>query len=104
MRADAMAGIGELVDEIVARGRGEHPALVLDDGSALVTWIEGTADDSSILVRRVQADGRLAAPQKLAATTSARGAGFPRATLTGNTAWFAWTDLAAKKIRVAKLE
>ena len=35
MRTDAMAGIGELVDEIVARGRGEHPALVLDDGSAL---------------------------------------------------------------------
>ena len=30
-----MAGIGELVDEIVARGRGEHPALVLDDGSTL---------------------------------------------------------------------
>jgi acyl-CoA synthetase (AMP-forming)/AMP-acid ligase II len=35
MQVDAMAGIGELVDEIVARGRGEHPALVLDDGSAL---------------------------------------------------------------------
>lgn len=29
-----MAGIGELVDEIVAQGRGEHPALVLDDGSS----------------------------------------------------------------------
>jgi acyl-CoA synthetase (AMP-forming)/AMP-acid ligase II len=35
MRADAMAGIGELVDEVVARGRGAHPALVLDDGSTL---------------------------------------------------------------------
>ena len=30
-----MAGIGELVDQIVAQGRGEHPALVLDDGSSL---------------------------------------------------------------------
>ncbi len=30
-----MAGIGELVDEIVAQGRGEHPALLLDDGSRL---------------------------------------------------------------------
>jgi long-chain acyl-CoA synthetase len=30
-----MAGVGELVDQIVAQGRGEHPALVLDDGSAL---------------------------------------------------------------------
>jgi hypothetical protein len=83
---------------------GRVDVLMLDDGGALVTWIEGTADDSSILVRRVSADGRLAAPQKLAATTSARGAGFPRATLTGKTAWFAWTDLATKKIRVAKFD
>ena len=30
-----MAGIGALVDEIVAQGRGEHAALVLDDGSRL---------------------------------------------------------------------
>jgi acyl-CoA synthetase (AMP-forming)/AMP-acid ligase II len=30
-----MAGVGELVDEIVAQGRGEHPALELDDGSKL---------------------------------------------------------------------
>ncbi len=30
-----MAGIGELVDEIVAQGRGEHPALLLDDGNTL---------------------------------------------------------------------
>jgi len=30
-----MAGIGELIDEVVAQGRGEHPALVLDDGNTL---------------------------------------------------------------------
>jgi len=30
-----MAGVGELVDQIVAQGRGEHAALVLDDGSEL---------------------------------------------------------------------
>jgi acyl-CoA synthetase (AMP-forming)/AMP-acid ligase II len=30
-----MAGVGELIDQIVAQGRGEHPALVLDDGSKL---------------------------------------------------------------------
>ncbi|HSW03564.1 class I adenylate-forming enzyme family protein [Aquabacterium sp.] len=30
-----MTGIGELVDQIVVQGRGEHPALVLDDGSTL---------------------------------------------------------------------
>ena len=30
-----MAGIGKLIEEIMAQGRGEHPALVLDDGSTL---------------------------------------------------------------------
>ncbi|HEV7764923.1 MAG TPA: sialidase family protein [Thermoanaerobaculia bacterium] len=83
---------------------GRVDLLMTDDGSALVTWIEGTADDSSIVMRRVRADGSMAAPQNLAAISSARGSGFPRATLVGKTAWFAWTDLATKKIRVAKVE
>ena len=87
-----------------ANAVGRVDVLMLDDNSALATWIEGTADDSAIFIRRVYADGRKAAPQKLAATKSARGSGFPRATLTGKTAWFAWTDLATKKIRVAKFE
>jgi long-chain acyl-CoA synthetase len=30
-----MLHIGELIDEVVAQGRGEHPALLLDDGSSL---------------------------------------------------------------------
>jgi hypothetical protein len=78
---------------------GRVDLVMLEDGSALVTWIEG----ASIMVRRVYADGRMDAPQKLAATSSARGAGFPRAALDGKTAWLAWTDLAAKKIRLARV-
>jgi long-chain acyl-CoA synthetase len=35
MRADDMPRIGALIDEMVAQGRGGHPALVLDDGSRL---------------------------------------------------------------------
>jgi hypothetical protein len=101
---DAGATFGKPLRIDGANAVGRVDVLMLDDASALVTWIEGTADDSSIFTRRVYANGRMAAPQKLAATISARGAGFPRATLTGNTAWFAWTDLATKKIRVAKFE
>ncbi|MDP9191420.1 MAG: glycoside hydrolase [Acidobacteriota bacterium] len=101
---DAGATFGKALRIDSANAAGRVDLLMLDDGSALVTWIEGTADNSSIMMRRVYSDGRMAAPQKLAATTSARGAGFPRAALTGKTAWFAWTDLAAKKIRVAKME
>ena len=79
---------------------GRVDVLLLRDQSALVSWIENDA----ILLRRVHANGRAAAPVKLAATTSARAAGFPRAALVGKTAFFAWTDAAAKQIRLAKVD
>jgi hypothetical protein len=46
-------------------------------------------DNASLTMRRVFADGRMEAPRKIAATSSARGSGFPRATLSGKTAWIA---------------
>lgn len=79
---------------------GRVDVLLLADHSALVSWIEGEA----IMLRRVHANGRLDAPQKLAATTSARAAGFPRAVLIGKSAYFAWTDAPAKQIRVARVD
>jgi len=83
---------------------GRVDVLLLEDGSALATWIEGPADATSIMTRRVRADGRMDAPRKVAATSTARGSGFPRLTSSGKTAWLAWTDATAKKIRVAKLD
>lgn len=76
---------------------GRVDVLLLSDDSALVSWIENEA----IMLRRVHANGKMDAPQKLAATTSARAAGFPRAALIGKTAYFAWTDATAKQIRLA---
>ena len=76
---------------------GRVDVLLLNDDSALVSWIESDA----IVIRRVHASGRMDATMKLAATTSARAAGFPRAVLIGKTAYFAWTDTAAKQIRLA---
>ena len=79
---------------------GRVEVLLLADHSALVSWIEGEA----IMMRRIHANGRTDAPQKLAATTSARAAGFPRAVLIGKSAYFAWTDATAKQIRLAKVD
>lgn len=80
---------------------GRVDAVMLDDGSALVTWIEGAAQAAGIMLRRAYPDGRLDPPVRLAATSSARSAGFPRGALLGNTAYFAWTDPATKRVRIA---
>ena len=76
---------------------GRVDVLLLADESALVSWIENDA----IMLRRVYANGRMEAPVKFAATTSARAAGFPRGAIVGKTAFFAWTDATAKQIRLA---
>ncbi|HEY0156100.1 MAG TPA: sialidase family protein [Thermoanaerobaculia bacterium] len=101
--ADAGATFGRAVRVDSGNAVGRVDVLMLADGSALVTWIEGTADSSGIFARRVHPDGRAEAPVKLAATSSARASGFPRAALVGNTAYFAWTDPAAKTVKVQSL-
>lgn len=83
---------------------GRVDVLMLADASALVTWIEGTDANAGIFVRRVFGDGRTLEPVKLAATSSARASGFPRAALAGATAYFAWTDPGEKRIKVAALD
>jgi hypothetical protein len=82
---------------------GRVDVLMLADASALVTWIEGTNENAGIFVRRVFADGRTEEPVKLAATSSARASGFPRAALVGTTAYFAWANPAEKRIKVSSV-
>jgi hypothetical protein len=97
--SDAAATFGRSVRVDTGNAVGRVDVLMLNDGSALVTWIEG----SSIFVRRVHPDGRAETPVKLADTSSARASGFPRAALLGNTAYFAWTDPAAKTVKLQSL-
>ena len=101
--SDAGASFGQAVRVDSGNAVGRVDVLLLNDGSALVTWIEGTSDDSGIFARRVHPDGRAEAPVKLAATSSARASGFPRAALVRNTAYFAWTDPASKTVKVVSL-
>jgi hypothetical protein len=82
---------------------GRVDIVMLDDNTALVTWLEQTAGGAEIRARRVGRDGRLQASTKIADSTTARAAGFPRVTSLGRQVWFAWTDQTAgnKRIRVA---
>ncbi|HUG39273.1 MAG TPA: sialidase family protein [Longimicrobiales bacterium] len=77
------------VDEGAAQGRVD--VVLLEDGSALVTWLERAENGAEIRVRRVTPEG--AAPaMRLAATSAERASGFPRVARHGDRILFAWTE------------
>lgn len=80
------------VDEGAPLGRVD--AVLLEDGSALVTWLEGRGDSAAILARRVAPGRRPREPLEVAKTSSDRASGVPRAVRTGQRVIFAWTEAA----------
>ncbi|MCH7716937.1 MAG: hypothetical protein IH876_12465, partial [Gemmatimonadetes bacterium] len=64
---------------------------LLDDGSALVVWLEQMGKEAAIRARRVEASGALGAPWTVTSTSAARRSGFPRLTTAGDEVVFAWT-------------
>lgn len=76
---------------------GRVDVLLLPTGDALVLWMEGPGSAARVTVRRVNRSGRLGAIVPLATTSDARSAGFPRATLAGDKAWFTWTEPSTPK-------
>lgn len=79
-----------IVDEGSPAGR--VAAVLLPDGSALVSWIERTGGDvASVKVRRVREKEGASAPMIVASSSAARASGFPRMALAGEHIYFAWT-------------
>jgi hypothetical protein len=75
---------------------GRVDLLLLDDTTAMVSWMEGTA----IKATKVHADGKKEPSFIIAQSSEARSSGFPQMTKQGNNIIFAWTDNKAKTIRV----
>jgi hypothetical protein len=98
MSADAGASFGApvVIDEGNPLGRVE--TLLLDDGSALVSWLEASPAGSSLHVRRVHADGRRNAAVTVLPAGTAIAQGFPQMARTGESLVFAWT---AERVRTA---
>jgi hypothetical protein len=65
--------------------------VMLDDGAALVTWLERAEEGAEIRTRRVDGD-RVGPSAALAVTAAARAAGFPRVARRGDQLLFAWTE------------
>jgi hypothetical protein len=91
--ADAGATFGAPVRIDGGAAAGRVDVEVLDDGAALVTWMEDVGSgQNEVRVRRVAADGTPGAPSTLAKLTGGRATGFPRMVRAGDRVVFAWTE------------
>lgn len=92
-----------VVDEGKPAGRVD--VVMLDERTALVSWLEQAAAGAEIRARRVSRDGTAAPSMKIADSATARAAGFARIARVGSDVYFTWTEQSAtsKKIHVARV-
>jgi hypothetical protein len=69
---------------------GRVGVVMLDDGSAAVSWLEKTPSGGEVRVRRVWPDGKRADSITVAPMATARASGFPRMVRTKDALVFAW--------------
>jgi hypothetical protein len=83
---------------------GRLDVAMLDEETALVTWLEQTATGGEIRARRVSRSGKPEPSMKIADSSTQRAAGFARTARVGRDVYFAWTehDGKNKKIHVAR--
>jgi hypothetical protein len=71
---------------------GRVDVALLNDGGALVTWIERVGGEvAAVRARRVSRDGKAGVTTTIATSSVARASGFPRMAVTGSNVMFAWT-------------
>ncbi len=79
------------VDAGMAIGRVD--TSFLNDGSALVSWLEPKEKAVVLQMVRVYQDGHKDAPMTITTTSAQRASGFPQLEVIGDTVYVAWTDL-----------
>lgn len=90
---DAGASFADPVRIDAGAPEGRVDVTLLEDGDALVTWLERSEEGAGlVLVRRVGPDGGLGEAMPVARTSYARSSGFPHTATAGGEAVFAWTD------------
>ena len=97
---DAGASFGEpiVIDDGAPLGRVE--TLLLEDGSALVTWLEMQSAGGEVRVRRIRPDGKREPAITVTPSGTARSNGFPQMVSTGSRLVLAWT---AERVRTAEM-
>ena len=73
---------------------GRTDVEMLDDGSAVASWVEYAEGRSDFKIRRIESSGAKSAPVGVAPVTGGQASGYPRIARVGNELIFAWTDSA----------
>ena len=83
---------------------GRLDVILLDEEAALVTWLEQTAAGGEIRARRVSRDGKVEPAVRIAASSTARAAGFARVARRDRDVYFTWTEQTkdSKRVHVAR--
>jgi hypothetical protein len=79
---------------------GRLDVLLLDESTALVTWLEQTSAGGEIRTRRVGRDGNKGPSMKIADSSTARAAGFARTARVARDVYFTWTGQSTDRKRV----
>ena len=84
---------------------GRVDLVLLNDGSAVVSWLERTGGDTAaVQARLVSKNGKLGAVKTIATSSAARASGVPRMVRSGNDVYFAWTVATRpSSVRVARM-
>ena len=90
--ADAGKTFGKPIRVDEARTLGRVDTVMLEDGRAIVSWMEFTDSGSEIRARTVFPDGRRSPHALVAKTTSDRQSGYPRMVRAGKELIFAWVQ------------
>ncbi|HIF08158.1 MAG TPA: exo-alpha-sialidase [Gemmatimonadetes bacterium] len=101
---DGGVHFGEPIRVDEGRPLGRVDVLWLENGSALVMWMERRTRTGEILVRQVMPDGGLGEVSLVTATSAGRDSGFPRMIQDSEgRVVFAWTGTGqARRVRVAR--
>ena len=101
---DGARSFSEPVDIESEKPLGRADVLMLEDGRALVSWLDqGSAGDGHIRVRTVAPDGSLGMSVTLATTGSGRLSGFPQLARHGDGVLLAWTQIDDGQTQVKSL-
>ncbi|HEU4515755.1 MAG TPA: sialidase family protein [Steroidobacteraceae bacterium] len=98
--ADAGASFGMPIPVDDGRPLGRVDTVLLDDGSAIVSWVESSPEGSSLRLRRIRPDGQRGAAVVVVAAGEPLANGFPQMVRAGGQLVLAWT---AGRIRTAVL-
>ena len=74
---------------------GRTDVEILEDGSAIASWVEYADGKADFRFRRIDRTGARSAPVTVAPVTGGRATGYPRIGLRGDELLLAWTDSGA---------